>query len=162
TAAGGGGGVYSTNFASITDSLISSNIAQTDAGGGIQINAEGWTVDILNSTLTDNTGSGGAISVRQGDVLLGHSTVAYNTYNGVGGGGIENQSLYGSTIRLEDTIIAFNNPVNCTGDIINNFGNIQYPGPTCGGGITIHDPQLGELSGLPTSFLLPEGSTAGS
>jgi predicted outer membrane repeat protein len=107
----GGGGVYSSGTASITASTVSGNSA-TQSGGGIY--ASGGALTITNSTVVNNSLSGGTSSLGAGvdengaTLSVVNCTIAHNTEpmgDSGNGGGI--WAAYG-TATLNNTIIALN------------------------------------------------------
>lgn len=75
------------------------------------------------------------------------------------GGGIQANSL----TSLKNTIIANNTGGNCSLTVANGGTNLQFPGTTCGAGITSADPVLSALAnnGGPTqTHALTSSSTA--
>lgn len=100
-----GGGIWNTTGATVNlvDSTISDNDA--DFGGGID---SGGTSHIFSSTISGNSAfNGGGITNNPGGVVtLTNSTVTANTASeGGSGGGIANN---GGTISARNTIIALN------------------------------------------------------
>ena len=137
----------------ITASTISGNMAVSSGGGGAILNS-GTTLTITNSTIVGNTvtsGSdgGGGLRNQSGTSTITSSTIDSNTapvLNGgetTTGGGILNSS---GTVTLKNTIIANNTSDNCIGTIGNSGTNLQFPGTTCGAGITTGNPLLQALA----------------
>jgi CSLREA domain-containing protein len=157
-----GGGLQNNGIATITYSTISHN-----SDGGI-LNGESWstrtgTLSLQNSTVSHNEGlrAPGGIVNLQGEVKIGSSTIAGNTYvlfgAGLGGGG---------PIYLVNTIVANGGAGNCERPVESWGYNLDTDG-SCGlaapGDLPNTDPGLGPLADnggpTPTHALLP-GSPA--
>ncbi len=117
--ANSGGGVFNAGgTVTITDSIISDNNANGTvgvAGGGGIFNDGAGNINLLRSTVADNTSDniGGGI-VNNGDTLdVQDSTISGNTAVN-GGGGIDNFSA-GQTLNLENSIV--------TGNIVTGAGS---------------------------------------
>ena len=155
-----GTGIY--NYASkvtLNNSTVSGNIS----GAGITNHAVGATLTLINSTVSGNGGTApndaGGINNSGGIVELVNSTVSDNTAN-VLFAGINNGT--GTTV-LKNSVLANNAPGDCSGTITlvgNNF--IENPGAcTLVGGGTVNggfDPLLGPLAdnGGPTQTHAPQ------
>jgi CSLREA domain-containing protein len=113
------GGIMATGALGMVRSTVSGNVATTAQGGGIGI-ASGVTATLTNSTVSGNraetirSGLGGGI-ISQGTLTLDNVTVANNRANS-GGGIYQNpagQTPTSATIR--DTIVAGNTGGDCAG-----------------------------------------------
>jgi hypothetical protein len=138
----------------IDRSTITGNINQASASGFAVCANNTATLNVNNSTLTDNTG--GAISCS-GTCSVTNSTVADNTSTGSGNtGGI---LAFGGTVTLHNTIVSNNagtgQCATVSGSIVNGGHNLQFPDAACGAAITVADPQLGPLAsnGGPTQTM---------
>lgn len=162
-----GGGIFTDGILTVRDTTIDHNMSiGSNGGGGAIFNGSGL-VTISNSTLSHNHASteGGAIvqfNTAQGIDII-NSTIVNNTTDGVNmGGGIWTNDQ----INLSNTIVANNSNGDCT---ISNDGSINTGGlpnldsdGTCGASITA-DPQLGPLEdngGLTPTHALQSGSPA--
>ncbi|HFC11276.1 MAG TPA: hypothetical protein ENJ56_00425 [Anaerolineae bacterium] len=164
-----GGGLYVSNgihpvqaVVTVTASTFSQNSA--DLGGGIAITGSHSTLNLTNSTLSQNNalgGDGGGLFVdQQATVVLRHATIVINQASN--GGGI--RSLNGSSVTAENSIVANNFAVrgrssgNCQGSGIIGFGfNLDSDGTCLGFSIQNTNPQLAALTnnGGPTATHLP-------
>ena len=107
--AGRGGGLRLFNATTtVTESLISENVATYGHGGGIYKIRGSLT--IVNSTISNNAaaiprvGTGGGIHQEFGSIVIRHSTITGNTAHG--SGGIYNQ--YRGSLLLDHSIVAGN------------------------------------------------------
>lgn len=178
-----GGAIFSSGTLTVLNSTFSGNVS--NAGGSAlfnrgQFGGPGGILNLTSSTLSGNTGSpaletccigtttvtnstvsgnsAGGIMNRSGSLIVSYSTIASNTGTGI----IQDDTTIAAT--LNNTIIA-NNTTNCTGNgaFTNGGNNRQFPGTTCGVGITTADPLLGPLAnnGGPTQTMaLLTGSPA--
>lgn len=116
-----GGGIYNLGNLAISGSTFINNQSWSD-GGGI-FSSAGGTLDIINSTLSENTaigGNGGGI-LNDGTLTLLNVTLDGNKAE-LAGGGIINSGL--ATLKFVNTIIA-NSPSG--GDCVNT-GTIHADG----------------------------------
>ena len=135
-----GGGISNTGTADLTSSTISGNTGFR--GGGI-FNGSGGSLNVINSTINDNSASGdgaGIFGQGGGTVTLTNSTVSMNTAT-TGGGGIDNSG----TLALTNSTLSGNAASGSFGGggIFNNVtitlvntifaGNTAPTGPDCGG-----------------------------
>ena len=136
---GNGGGVANGGVATVTNSTFSGNSAE--AGGGI---SNGGSLALTNSTLAGNAAGffGGGAIWNSGTLTATNSTLSGNSAGDLGGGGILNWPSGADTPHLRNTIVANNSDGNCSGTMIDEGGNLQYPGTDCGGSITSADPLL--------------------
>jgi CSLREA domain-containing protein len=181
TPSGDGGGIYNDATLTITDSTVSGNTVGTGDGGGLYNfdtatvtnctfngNTAGdggglWNFNVLtitNSTISGNTANfdGGGL-LDDGPATVISTTIANNSGASGSGGGIN----AGVPTSLKNTIVANNTGGNCSGAPANGGTNLQFPGTTCGAGITSADPVLGALAsnGGPTqTHALSASSTA--
>jgi hypothetical protein len=174
----GGGAIHSSYSAVVlTDCILSGNIGGT-AGG---IAKGGGSLRIENSTLSDNTafGRGGGISIAgSGEVaIINNSTLSGNTAGSMGGaiyayahisinsstitenqaeeGGGVYRFTYGSSVTLQNTILAGNDAPSgpdCLGTIDSSGYNLVWDTKDCTftpgtGDLTGVDANLGELIG---------------
>jgi hypothetical protein len=164
-----GGGIYSSGTLRLTDSTIADNTADVDGdgdGGGIDNNG---TLTVADSTITGDTAAdlgGGIANTSTGGTLnIIASTVADNSAPSVGlGGGIFNEG----TVNLAGSIVAGNtgsNGPNCYNATA--WTSLGYnltddsTGAACGfsqaSDVADSDPLLGKLAanGGPTQTMLP-------
>ena len=81
--AGNGGGVYSSTYATLSNSTVSANTANGSGGG---VNA-GGTLNLIQSTVTGNAASwGGGLSSVCDHAILKHNTITANSAVNGGGG----------------------------------------------------------------------------
>lgn len=113
---GAGMQIGGTSVVTITNSTINSNIASSFSGG-IDIFG-GPTVTITNSTISGNTAAtGGGLYIEDGGpatiVTLNHTTIAYNTATGAGGG-LRSKLTTGGTsgVVFSNSILAYNTATN--------------------------------------------------
>ena len=95
-----GSGIYTIEgggTVAILNSTFSANNATTDVGGAFHANVN---FTVVNSTFQGNGGTWGAFSARAGSVNVINSTFADNT-----GSGIENQPVFGTTVTLTNVIL---------------------------------------------------------
>lgn len=127
-----GGGIYMTGgTVTITDTTISSSIAQY--GGGIFVN--GGSLELTRSTVSNNRlgthGQAGGLYLRSGTMAISQSTISGNTA-GYGAGLISS-----GTMTISDSTISGNTAENYT-----VFQGYQVPSPTGDGrvpGIIYYD-----------------------
>ena len=178
--AGGASGVFYVN-PGVALTLINLTVTGSSAVNGGAIYNDGGTVTLNRTTLTGNTatGSGGAIYTLGGTVTLTNSTLSGNSaatggaiYSDGGTVAVNNSTiasnsgggLGGTGFALSNTIVANNGGGNCSAAVTDQGNNLQYPGATCGGGITSADPLLDALAlnapGFTQTHALPSGSPA--
>ncbi len=162
----GGAGVTSTTSLTIITSTVTANTAGTAGGGGLTVFS--GSTSITNTTFSGNTTTGaGASIVSQGTTLTAtHSTFAGNTSTGDGSGF---QILTGSFTFTNSILSGPAGGTNCTANsamqLVDGGHNFQFPGASCGAGVTVADPLLDPVglninnSAVPTVALLP-GSPA--
>jgi hypothetical protein len=121
----GGGGLYvHSGSVTIQAGQIFSNTA-TNAGGIFNYYGE---VALINSTLSDNhaqDGNGGGLYNYgpSATTWLTFTTVASNTVSGIySGGGLGNS---GGEIIVQDSLLAHNQPLNCSGGVTSNGHNLD-------------------------------------
>jgi hypothetical protein len=136
-----GGGIRDSGLLRIIDnSLISDNLADSGAGGGVSA-VSGAVVSATNSTISDNNASeGGGIYVTDGALTINQSRVSGNTAADFGGaifGGVG-----GGTIKITNGSIISNNVGAGGGGIFDVLG---FTGITVSGS-TISD-NTGETGG---------------
>jgi CSLREA domain-containing protein len=140
-----GGALYLHNGQfRIVNSLFNENTARV-YGGAIYVNGN-FLVEIVNSTITGNRvtaniSEGGGI-VAGGATFIVNSTITKNSTENSGitdGNGIHGDA------RLANTLVVDNGDLNCYGTIVDNGGNLQYPGVSCGENIGSADPLLQPL-----------------
>jgi len=168
-----GGAICNGGTLTIMDSTISGNVARQHEGGGI---ANYGTLTITNSTLTENIARSSLLGSLAGGILNGglfqssgtlainNSTLSGNVARGGKGSGIFN--VKGSTVVLQNSIVANNTGGNCGGTLTSDGYNLSSDG-TCdfdrAGDLNDTDPQLGTLGnhGGPTQTIpLLSGSPA--
>ena len=161
--AGGGGALVNFGSMTISQSLFTGNSATSDGGGAIEAHSgptPTTTLNISNTTISGNTArrGGGIYGVGPNpsnaatltNVTLTGNTAPADAAN-MGGGNI---TVGGEvSITLINTLVA--NPggtaSNCKKDstgaaaIVNDGGNTQSVGVTCGAAIPVADPKLGPL-----------------
>jgi predicted outer membrane repeat protein len=146
----GGGGLFSSNTAVVTNVTFSGNTSDND-GGGIH-NQEAMT--LTNVTISGNTAGygGGILNTWVLTLTVVNSTIANNHVSpgSTGAGGIHN---YGY-VTFKNTLLAYNQNANCWngdahGAILTSNGFNLDSGTTCDFGATGDlnrtDPQLGPL-----------------
>jgi hypothetical protein len=155
-----GGGIFSGSQLTMTDCVVSDNVAESGYGGGIFLQGSGISANLINVTINGNmasVSSGGLHNQRIGTVNLMNvtisgntsalngaitttntstlsilnSTIADNHYSAGGSmGGIGNYS----TTNITNTIFAGNDGGNCfngTGGTLNTMGGNLDSGNTC-------------------------------
>jgi hypothetical protein len=168
-----GGAICNGGTLTIMNSTISGNVARQHEGGGI---ANYGTLTINNSTFSGNIARPSLLGSLAGGILNGglfqssgtlsinNSTFSGNVARGGKGSGIFN--VKGSTVVLQNSIVANNAGGNCGGAVTSNGYNLSSD-DTCNfngtGDLNKTDPKLGTLGnhGGPTKTmaLLP-GSPA--
>jgi hypothetical protein len=168
-----GGAICNGGTLTIKNSTFSGNVARQHEGGGI---ANYGTLTITNSTFSGNIARRSLLGSLAGGILNGglfqstgtlainNSTLSGNVARGGKGGGIFN--VKGSTVVLQNSIVANNTGGNCHGAVSSNGYNLSSDS-TCdfdgAGDLNNTDPDLGKLqnNGGPTQTiaLLP-GSPA--
>ena len=118
----------------IERSTFVGNVADKGKGGGLRVSG---SVDIVNSTFTDNTAqSGGAVSVA-GTATISYSTFVDNNSNNSKGGGVDRNggTLYITGSILTQALQSGSDGSDCSGTPalvgVNFVGNAQgcNPGP---------------------------------
>jgi hypothetical protein len=165
-----GGAICNGGTLTIINSTFSGNVARQHEGGAI---ANYGTLTITNSTFSGNIARSSLLGSLAGGILNGglfqstgtlainNSTLSGNVALGGKGGGIVN--VKGSTVVLQNSIVANNTGGNCRGAVTSNGYNLSSDG-TCdfdrAGDLNDTDPKLGRLrnNGGPTKTLalLPE------
>jgi predicted outer membrane repeat protein len=159
-----GGGVFASGVTfSLQNSTVANNISQ-DHGGGIELRTTGSGVNgsqITNSTITGNKALGTAgidasFASFTGSLILLGDTISSNFGSAVGG--VEWSGTNGSSVIVQNTIIANNHnesgtqplvdAVNGAGAFIDNGGNLIGVSGTGGGntGFTNATTQTGTTS----------------
>jgi hypothetical protein len=168
-----GGAICNGGTLTIMDSTVSGNIARQHEGGAI---ANYGTLSITNSTFSGNIARSSLLGSLAGGILNGglfqsagtleinNSTLSGNVARGGKGGGIFN--VKGSTVVLQNSIVANNTAGNCSGTLTSHGYNLSSDG-TCdfdrAGDLNDTDPKLGTLGnhGGPTQTIpLLSGSPA--
>jgi hypothetical protein len=168
-----GGAICNGGMLTIINSTFSGNEAHQRRGGGI---ANYGTLIITNSTFSGNVarsnkGSAfaagilnGGLFQSAGTLVINNSTFGGNVARGGKGGGIFN--VKGSTVVLQNSIVANNVGGNCHGTLTSHGYNLSSDG-ACDfdgtGDLNNTDPELGKLqnNGGPTETLaLLPGSPA--
>jgi hypothetical protein len=180
-----GGAICNGGTLTIINSTFSGNVARQHEGGGI---ANYGTLTITNSTFSGNVARPSLLGSLAGGILNGglfqssgtlsinNSTLAGNVARGGKGGGIFN--VKGSTVVLQNSIVANNDGGNCHGTVTSHGYNLSSDG-TCdfdsAGDLNDTEPKLGSLrnNGGPTQTMAeslesptvdagnPEGCTDG-
>lgn len=165
-----GGAICNGGMLTIINSTLTGNVARQHRGGAI---GNYGTLTITNSTVSGNSSGSnglaggilnGGLFQSEGTLLINNSTLSGNTADEGGGGGIFN--VKGSTMVLQNSIVANNTGGNCQGSIVSDGYNLSSDN-SCdldgAGDLNDTDPQLGPLqnNGGPTDTmaLLP-GSPA--
>jgi hypothetical protein len=168
-----GGAICNGGMLTIVNSTFSGNEAHQRRGGGI---ANYGTLIITNSTFSGNvarsnkggTFAGGILNgglfQSSGTLVINNSTLSGNVARGGKGGGIFN--LKGSTVVVQNSIVANNVGGNCHGAVSSRGYNLSSDS-TCdfdgAGDLNNTDPGLGKLqnNGGPTETMaLLSGSPA--
>jgi hypothetical protein len=132
----GGAGYLQGATITITDTTIADTGAIFAAGLYVNgMNGKG-SLDATNLTVTGIQGDALVIEGVGGTLL--NTTIAGNA-RGLAGGGVSN-------MHLVNSIIAGNSLDACQAPPVSGGGNLQFPGATCGAGITTADPALGALA----------------
>ncbi|HXR14900.1 MAG TPA: choice-of-anchor Q domain-containing protein [Terriglobales bacterium] len=180
-----GGAICNGGTLTIMNSTFSGNVARQHEGGGI---ANYGTLTITNSTFSGNIARPSLLGSLAGGILNGglfqssgtlsinNSTLSGNIARGGKGSGIFN--VKGSTVVLQNSIVANNTGGNCHGTVTSHGYNLSSDG-TCdfdsAGDLNNTDPKLGKLrnNGGPTQTMAeflesptvdagnPEGCTDG-
>ncbi len=168
-----GGAICNGGTLTIKDSTVSGNVARQQMGGAI---ANYGTLTITNSTFSGNIarpsmlgslGGGilnGGLFQSTGTLAINNSTLSGNVARRGKGGAIFN--VKGSSVVLQNSIVANNKGANCGGVLTSDGYNLSsdnschFDGP---GDLNDTDPELGRLrnNGGPTKTLaLLPGSPA--
>ncbi|NEO85781.1 MAG: CHAT domain-containing protein [Spirulina sp. SIO3F2] len=147
-----GGGVYSRGDLTLNTTTISNNVAGGIGGG---ISSFGTTISLTNSTVSDNSaGGGGGIHTflsAISDLILTNSTVSRNT-SGSSGGGIQKRD--GGNLTLINSTVSDNSAGGNGGGIVtysNGGGNITLLNSTISGNST-SSAAGGGVFGRPTTI----------
>ncbi len=116
--AGGGGGIFNSRVASVTDSTISMNVATGD-GGGIRQFEFAPTMEIIRTTIVNNTSEGGSGIRGRANFDVSHSIIAGNVLDA---GVPDDLDLDGRTIGGVFNLIG--DPNSAGGMIDGTDGNI--------------------------------------
>lgn len=113
---GGGGGVNNQGTLTVTDSLITANVAEVGAGGFYNAGA----LTLINSSVTGNTaipnlGDGGGIFNNGGTATISNTTFSSNTA-GNGGGGI---AIFQGTVTVSGS--TFTGNTSTAGASVRNY-----------------------------------------
>jgi hypothetical protein len=167
TGRGGGIWIYESGSVSISNTTISGNTS-TEYGGGIFVVGSSTVFSMINVTLSGNTSkNGGGMTATIGaTVNVINSTITDNHLSsGSFGGGFSNFA----TISFKNSILANNDAPNCTnsGGSLTSLGYNLDSGNSCGfvntGDLINTDPQLGVMGnngGLTQTHALQVGSPA--
>lgn len=118
TVNGYGGGIFNSGTLTLTNSIVSSNMAFYN-GGGI-LNESSGTLTLTNSTVSGNTGTFGGGILNDGTLTFTNSTISGNTAS-TNGGGIFNEGV--GTINLTSVTVT------------RNKSTLTSSCPICAGGI---------------------------
>ncbi|MEJ6482162.1 Calx-beta domain-containing protein, partial [Nostoc punctiforme UO1] len=110
-----GGGIYSTNSVTVSNSIISGNTTNNN-GGGIYSSS----LTLSNSTISGNTANtyGGGI-YNSTSLNISNSTIFGNTTNNNGGG------IYSSSLTLSNSTISSNTSKSSGGGIYTNSATVN-------------------------------------
>lgn len=156
-----GGAVF--NFASTINSISRSTFSNNTAGtaGGAIINFLDNIESIVNSTFSGNSSeTGGSLYNIEGIVNISFTTIAGNEAES--GGGIFTDSENPGTVRVRNSIVAFNGASNCSGiagqitDSEGNYSDDSSCGFT-GDGAEIELGELDDNGGLTLTMELIDG-----
>jgi len=160
------GGILNSGTITLTDSTVSGNSGNGDAGDGIW-NYDLATMTIIDSTVANNSGFGYGIA-NSGTMTVIASTIAENT-SSTSGGGI--YSGAGHLTTLAGTIVADNTGSNCVAAADGSLASAGYNltndktdtacGFTAATDVVNKNPLLGHLAdnGGPTQTLLPAATS---
>ncbi len=176
-----GGGIYNTGALTVTHSAISgnANLGSSGSGGGIA-NKSGGSATIINSTISGNTANtyGGGIVNDAGAMTLVNDTIVNNAALNFDGGGL---AVWGTTLLKNtivanntdkggpnDCSYLFTSPTSQGYNLIETVGNCTFAAT---GDLTGQDPKLGApgandgetpthfpLAGSPVIDAIPAGS----
>jgi hypothetical protein len=108
-------------------------------GGGIAL--FGSLGAFTNTTIALNTArNAGALWTGLNSLVLTHVTVVSNTSAATAG----LEAPAGASVTLRNSMVAYNAGGNCTGTIVAEGANIQFPDATCGAA-SVTDPLLGPV-----------------
>lgn len=153
---------------SISVSIDSSTFTSNRPGGGVAFLGctESSSLTVINSTFSHNAApEGGAVSVKDGRLLMKRCTIVNNTAYTQGGG----IHADGSDVEVRGSIVAQNTGLNCsisddsTVSSANNLTDDAWCGFDSATDMSVTDPMLSELDywGGPTLTIMPlEGSPA--
>jgi predicted outer membrane repeat protein len=156
TASGGGNNaaavIADSNMLSLVNSTVTENASTLD--GAVVGRASGYAVEIINSTIHNNSGGEAALVATTGEVVIAFSTIT-NNRNSLGS--IAGVSSAKNIVTTFGSVIAGNrvsNPLSPTvdigaGQIRNDGGNLIGVAPT------YYPRQLGDLAGNPGEELNP-------
>jgi CSLREA domain-containing protein len=127
---GGGFFVNGAATATVTGMTFRDNVVADAKGGGAGVNL-GGTLNVINSTFSNNSAlTGGALFNESGGTLnLLNVTVTNNTATGGGAGGLDTQN---QTTSIRNSIIANNSVSNITGAFTDLGNNITSGDPLVG------------------------------
>jgi hypothetical protein len=168
----GGNGISNAGVMTVSDSTISGNgsgIVRPGVGGGI-LNLDGASMEITNSTISNNRKDDGGGIFNLGQMTISDSTISGNaTYTDIGDGGGVNTAA--GDLNMRNTILAGNSSSSSGPDLYGSLSSSGHNliGNTEGGsGFAVTDllnvtPLLGPLqdNGGPTpTMALLAGSPA--
>jgi hypothetical protein len=152
-----GGGVWGGGSVSVTESTVQLNTAITSSaslsttGGGI----EGSSIDIFNSTISEN-------SADDGSGLYGSGVILHTTF--YGNAGSVTVFGQGSGLEVSSSIFSSSSGDHCGGTIVVAGGDSLADDATCDpavpGTLTGIDPTLADNGGPTMTHALLAGSTA--
>ncbi|MFL5330563.1 MAG: choice-of-anchor Q domain-containing protein [Gemmataceae bacterium] len=150
TAGLSGGGLRANAMVTINQSTFSKNTAAGGAGGGAIVAASTATLNINNSTISDNTASSTLTSVGGGGILRSDPNASITLYSTIVAGnkvgaGANNADFYNSTTSFT---LNGNNSL---------FGTTTNMGVTLTGPYVVGNPLLNALADN-GGFMLPDGN----
>lgn len=140
-----GGAIQNSGILTLTNVVLTANAADSKGGGGAIANL-GGTLNVVNSTISNNSAIlfyGGGIYNSEGTATINGSTVSNNTGNE--GGGIYND-IFG-TVTVNGSTISNNTARRGGGGIFNNLGTVMVNGSMISNNIATSSDGLGHSGG---------------
>ncbi len=148
-----GGAIYNAGRLAVLGSTFAENESTSAAGGGLAnvatYDTENDRVKIVNSTFSANVAAtqGGNLSNAASNAKLRLVQVTLSGGDAPSGGNLYNANTGANSLEIRNSIVA--NPAsggNCGGEaLVDQGGNLQFPGATCGASILTGDPLLQAL-----------------